>query len=80
MDRNRTAQVFYTIGFMLGGVFGYIAGVVSTEGFDVLCSVYGGCDCQWDNRTRFHSKAKENYNVTQVVCKTRLSVCSCTVA
>jgi hypothetical protein len=36
MDNNRVAQVLYTVGFMLGGVFGYIAGVVSTEGIDTL--------------------------------------------
>ena len=31
MNHNRTAKVFYTIGFMLGGYFGYISGVVSTD-------------------------------------------------
>ena len=36
MDRNRTAQVFYTIGFMLGGVFGFISGIVTSDGNDTL--------------------------------------------
>ena len=36
MNHNRTAKVFYTIGFMLGGYFGYISGVVSTEGMNTL--------------------------------------------
>lgn len=29
MDNNRAVQVFYTIGFLLGGVFGFIFGILT---------------------------------------------------